>query len=100
MRSSPLDGNSPSREREGEKKSTPYVRTREGEKEIRRGREEEERRKREKRKIRKIEVEKGKEREREIKRNKEKFHFIIKENYILDKSKSLNAHKMLLNYEK
>ena len=40
------------------------------------------------------------EREREKERNKDKFHFIIKENYILDKSKSLNAHKMLLNYEK
>ena len=38
--------------------------------------------------------------ERERERNKEKFHFIIKKNYILDKSKSLNAHKMLLNYEK
>ena len=37
---------------------------------------------------------------REEERNKEKFHFIIKENYILDKSKSLNAHKMLLTYEK
>ena len=46
------------------------------------------------------EREKGRERGRERERNKEKFHFIIKENYILDKSKSLNAHKMLLNYEK
>ena len=43
--------------------------------------------------------ERGRE-ETEKERNKEKFHFIIKENYILDKSKSLNAHKMLLNYEK
>ena len=40
------------------------------------------------------------ERERERERGKDKFHFIIKENYILDKSKSLNAHKMLINYEK
>ena len=40
------------------------------------------------------------ERERDKERNKEKFHFIIKQNYIVDKSKSLNAHKMLLNYEK
>ena len=46
------------------------------------------------------EKERKREREKEKIRNKYKFHFIIKENYILDKSKSLNAHKMLLNYEK
>ena len=33
----------------------------------------------------------------ERERNKDKFHYIIKQNYILDKSKSLNVHKMLLN---
>ena len=54
--------------------------------ELERGREEEEKR--------------GREKERERERKKDKFHFVIKENYILDKSKSLNAHKMLLNYEK
>ena len=42
--------------------------------------------------------ERGRKIERE--REREKFHFIIKQNYILDKSKSLNVHKMLLNYEK
>ena len=65
-------------------------------KEGRRAREREERGKR-----RREGKERGRRGERERKeRNKEKFHFIIKENYILDKSKSLNDHKMLLNYEK
>ena len=32
--------------------------------------------------------------------NKCKYHFIIKKDYIFDESMSLNAHKMLLLYEK
>ena len=60
---------------------------------MRRGRREEKREEERERKKR------GKEREgeREIEINRN-FHF--KDNYILDKSKSLNAHKMLINYEK
>ena len=60
-----------------------------------RGREEKEKERKEGRGEKEKSVEEG---ERE--RNKDKFHFIIKQNYILDKSKSLNVHKMLLNYEK
>ena len=60
---------------------------------MRRGRREEKRE--EEREKEKREREREGEREIEINRN---FHF--KDNYILDKSKSLNVHKMLLNYEK
>ena len=62
-----------------------------------RGREEKEKERKEGRGEKEKSAEEG---ERERERNKEKFHFIIKQNYILDKSKSLNVHKMLLNYEK
>ena len=62
---------------------------------MRRGRREEKREEERERERKEGKRERGREREIEINRN---FHF--KDNYILDKSKSLNAHKMLLNYEK